>query len=282
MARFTPILGHLSGKLAGNVFANNAGGAYIRQYVKPVNANTGAQQASRANFGSALTSWQSQTGIVKSQWGSYADTFFKPKISKVGVTYSGFNAWTSLRNSALNALRLKRTTTMKGGSTALTVLYTPFVAPTIAPVTLQSAMIEASTNAPLPIILTSASLTSAAALIATFTIGSLELLAPKFLESAGNIPCGVVFYGSNARSNSQAFVTNPYYNILGSTGIVGAITAWPVGGASTIEITMNTADYPLTGRKHWYSVGDNIRLEAFLISLNGASISIGAVSTTIT
>lgn len=42
----------IRGKVGGKVYSRNASGAFVRQYVKPVNANTSLQQAVRNNFAS--------------------------------------------------------------------------------------------------------------------------------------------------------------------------------------------------------------------------------------
>ena len=42
----------IRGKVGGKVYSRNASGAFVRQYVKPVNANTNLQQTVRNNFAS--------------------------------------------------------------------------------------------------------------------------------------------------------------------------------------------------------------------------------------
>lgn len=73
MALFKPILGQISGKIAGNVFAHNKAGAYIRQHVVPTNPNTPLQAVYRAMMSAITSRWQTVVTIEqKAAWASYA------------------------------------------------------------------------------------------------------------------------------------------------------------------------------------------------------------------
>jgi hypothetical protein len=95
MAKFTPLYGNISGKLGANVFAHGKGGAYIRTFKPPTNANSAAQQAARVNFSNASRAWSALTSAQKGSWNQFAATLFSPKKPKSGVTYSGASAYSS-------------------------------------------------------------------------------------------------------------------------------------------------------------------------------------------
>lgn len=103
MAKITPFLGNISGKIAGNVFSSGKGGAYIRQFVKPTNANSASQIRARIAFSAGSRAWGALSTINKSAWNSFAFDSFSPKFPKPGVTYSGASAYASLLNQALSA-----------------------------------------------------------------------------------------------------------------------------------------------------------------------------------
>ena len=96
------MIGELSGKLGGNVFARNKSGAYIRQYVIPVDPRTIAQVNARSKFGAASSNFHALTPEQKANWQNFASNVFNPKTGKLGVS-SGFNAFVSLNNVVLNA-----------------------------------------------------------------------------------------------------------------------------------------------------------------------------------
>lgn len=96
------MIGELSGKLGGNVFARNKGGAYIRQYVIPVDPRTISQLNARNSFGIASSSYHSMNPAQKSRWNNFASSVFNPKTGKIGVS-SGFNAFVGLNTSVISA-----------------------------------------------------------------------------------------------------------------------------------------------------------------------------------
>ena len=105
MARITGggMIGELSGKLGGNVFARNRGGAYIRQYVMPIDPATLAQLNARNKFGESSSSYHALTPGQKAGWQNFANSVFNPKTGRMGVP-SGFNAFVSLQNSIKNVV----------------------------------------------------------------------------------------------------------------------------------------------------------------------------------
>lgn len=93
--------GEMRGKLGSMVFARNKGGAYARQFVKPVDPSTIAQQTARSKFGGVSSLYHSLADGDKANWNNFASSVFNPKTGKIGVS-SGFNAFVSLANVVSN------------------------------------------------------------------------------------------------------------------------------------------------------------------------------------
>jgi len=85
MALFTPILGNISGKVAGNVFSRNRGGSYVRLGTNVVNPNTPAQQQVRAIMGDLAVAWSEDlTAADRTAWDLYAAAV--PMVNRIGAT----------------------------------------------------------------------------------------------------------------------------------------------------------------------------------------------------
>ncbi len=94
MAKFTPLLGHLSGSVAGNVFSHNRNGPYIRGRSIPVNPQTDRQNLVRGFFGAAASAWSATlTEAHRSAWDRYAQN--TPLTDNTGSVFfmSGINAY---------------------------------------------------------------------------------------------------------------------------------------------------------------------------------------------
>ena len=73
-----------SGKLGGNVFARNRGGAIIRNRVVPLNPQTDAQQFVRAAFGAMSALWRTLTNAQRQAWDAVVNDF--PTVNRLGET----------------------------------------------------------------------------------------------------------------------------------------------------------------------------------------------------
>ena len=93
MAKFIPLLGQLSGTIAGLVFSHNRNGAYVRQRALPINPLTNMQSKIRSIFAGSANAWSITTDIQKTAWRAYAQTM--PLVDSLGQSYfiSGFNAY---------------------------------------------------------------------------------------------------------------------------------------------------------------------------------------------
>lgn len=73
------------GKIGAQVATRNRGGAVMREYVVPVDANTGAQATHRMEFAAVLDLWQSLDQDERNEWARAAE--FVTKRNTVGNNY---------------------------------------------------------------------------------------------------------------------------------------------------------------------------------------------------
>jgi len=79
----------MSGKLGGTVFARNKTGAYSRNWVKPINANTTKQQTVRNEFANLIARWKDLTEAQQTAWEDMAPQY--PYTNRLGESseYTG-------------------------------------------------------------------------------------------------------------------------------------------------------------------------------------------------
>lgn len=275
MARFTPFLGELSGKLVGNVFARNKGGSYVRGWVKPTNPRTQAQMAVRSSFSSAASAWTALSAELKSSWNNYALNYFKPRVIKAGATYSGFQAFVSLRNAALQAQRLQRSS--KFADIIVTATFGPYSPQSEPPTNIFQGNLTVTGQPPLNMWLVSATLVAATGAV-TFTLdtsGPITDPSPKFTDPDSGSDFGFILFASGKNNSSQL-----YQQCLGAFKHPIGVAMW----SPSIDFTMNmtTSDYDTASRKLWYTVGDTIKISCFALSTRGESVLIGQVPVTVT
>ena len=82
----------MRGSIAGNVFSRNRYGAYARARTKPINPNTGLQQAVRACLAFLTDRWSATlTGVQRAAWNLYgANVVMTNKLGE-SINLSGFN-----------------------------------------------------------------------------------------------------------------------------------------------------------------------------------------------
>lgn len=78
------------GKIAGNIFSRNKGGAYVKKYTVPTNPQTPRQLEVRAQFSTISVFWATLTDLQRASWESAAALI--PFENSVGEAYflSGF------------------------------------------------------------------------------------------------------------------------------------------------------------------------------------------------
>lgn len=82
----------MSGSIAGNTFARNRYGNYIRARTKPVNPKTSLQQRARAAMAAVVERWaETLTAVQRTAWNLYASNI--NMLNKLGesIKLSGFN-----------------------------------------------------------------------------------------------------------------------------------------------------------------------------------------------
>jgi len=269
MARAEYINAILSGKLGGAVYSRNKSGAYIRNYVKPTNANTKAQQSARANFAGAASGFGTLGETKRQGWNEFAITNFRPKSAKSGIAWSGFNAFLSLKQVVRQSKTRTRTATAVADATAIVLTQSGFEFNNSAPVALMPAQIVDSTSQALSITLTAATLAPDFAFTATFTLERELTAAPLFTPIAGQQDAGIVFYMSEGRATPDQYVQRPDEIMLAALEPISSIADWPAGGASDITFSWTNAGFEAGDYKALPQSGSWVRLSAYLTGANG-------------
>ena len=93
----------MSGKMAGNVYARNKGGAYVRNWVKPTNPATTKQQNQRNTLSLKSAAWRGLTDEQRDSWKSWADD--NPVLDRLGssIVLTGAQAYTKININRDNA-----------------------------------------------------------------------------------------------------------------------------------------------------------------------------------
>jgi len=104
--KFTPgiAVGAMSGSIGGSTASHNAGGAYFRTRVVPVNPQTPAQTTVRSNLSNASARWGGVlTQIQRDGWVTFAENF--PIVDRLGqaLQLSGQQAYVRLNSRLLAA-----------------------------------------------------------------------------------------------------------------------------------------------------------------------------------
>lgn len=91
-----------SGKVGGNVYSRNRGGAYRKNWVKPNNPQTTYQTAVRTIFTGFSQGWRLLTSAQRTAWNSMVENF--QRVNRLGDlrTLSGKALYQSLNNNLLN------------------------------------------------------------------------------------------------------------------------------------------------------------------------------------
>lgn len=275
------LVGDLRGSLGGVTASRNKAGGFLRQRVTPTNPQTNVQQANRAAFGSAGSSFHALTPLQKQLWNQFAIDYFTPRGGRIpGVTYSGQQAYTSLLATVTRSNNLIRETDFSGG----VIDIVPFDFSIAPPTGQMSARITAtgSPSAPpdgYPIVITNASMTVAGALTVNVGIGDQGPVSPSLtgdLKTVGDNsqPVGINFYISQKGTQQAGLQNGGKLSLIGSTGLLTDVT---VSNYAT-PIIMGQADIDISGRKKWFVMDQWVDIHAFLVGKNGQSQPIGKVS----
>lgn len=275
------VIGELSGKMGGAVFARNRGGAYVRQYVVPVDPRTSAQISARSNFGIAASNYHGLNEDQKSLWRNFASNVFNPKTGRAGVP-SGFNAYVSLQNVINNFRNLAASFKFDGIAAPTTAMN--FKNSNVPP----SFALEANFLLNTPGTVVPYTLTSLFSTNWTYGISEVEIpisfdlrlnggVGPSSeltstVDAKGNI-FGFKLFMSNALPQASSFVENPYLIDLGTIKPV----AFTTPGTSVDVITVTAT--ALLQNQNYNSipeVGQWVEISLFAVSQTGMLLKIGS------
>lgn len=264
----------LSGKLGGIVASHNKAGGYFRAFTTPTQPNTVIQSWARARFASASSAWHGLTDPQKNIWNLFAVTDFKAQRGNIpGVTYTGAQAFTSLRTTAIGQEDYKNGTI---STPAVTATYGTFTAPTTAPAN-NFGGIPTIAGVPYPLILKSATFqASTATLTATFEGGGGLTLptAPDFVDFTSGLGFGFGFYLSMPGVQANTYKPNAGFTLLASCGQPTITLGW-ISGTSFTVTAIGPANIA-TRHKLWYGVLDFVKVTAFAVSsTTGQSAPLG-------
>jgi len=96
LIKFGMVVTDARGKLGGQVFSKNKGGAYVRTKVTPVNAQTAAQTSSRQLLSQFSSEWKALTQAQRDAWNAAAPNFPGTNVFGDAVVKSGKNLFTRL------------------------------------------------------------------------------------------------------------------------------------------------------------------------------------------
>lgn len=288
--KITPFLGNLSGKLAGNVFARGKGGAYVRQFVPPVQPKSPAQIRARIAFANGSRAWSLLSASAKSAWNSFAQSSFSPKNPKPGVTYSGASAYSSFLNQC-NSVNAAKETDQKIsiGATTVNLIDSSYQTSTTPPSGKFSGQVYSGgllTSAPLS--LESLSLqvgpTSSCNLglgISGSGIDPATFTLPEFVDQVTGEPFGFAIYTSSripSGTTKPAQVQKQLFAMLNPIEVAPA--DGPIEEPNWLLWFMQAQN--LTDSKYQLSAGDVVTADVFAISKSGASVLIGSKEVTLT
>jgi hypothetical protein len=288
MAKVTYITGIYSGKLAGQVFSRNKAGAYVRQWVKPINPRTIAQQAARTTFGNASNQYHMLTNSQKALWNAFAP-FFNPKGVSIPSGISGFNAFIALNNLAKSSHDAEVTFDVLKNDTGtpLTKTNKSFVANLDAPAhNLITSYQYDGGNAPL--ILHPADISFAMSESGTFTFDFTLQANPSitsglgvtnpFTDTHGN-QYGFTFYMSNGVQQDHNFKKNPEIQKLFS------IPNFELSAAPTAILNYGLSGTGGISPSKYQSLpvaGQSVQITVYQTGINGMCNKICSFDTTVT
>jgi len=96
---YQQMIGEISGKLNGSVFAKNRGGNYIRTKVSPVNARTAAQLQARNLLSGYSQAWRNLTQTQRDSWNSASSDWSLATVFAQGATATGHGLFVTLNTN---------------------------------------------------------------------------------------------------------------------------------------------------------------------------------------
>ena len=103
LIKFGPMVSEASGKIGGSVYARNRGGAYVRDWTKPLKSTSPAALAAKSRLAAYSQAWQALTDAQRASWKAWAAA--NPVINRLGESrvLSGNQAYVQI-NGVLGAI----------------------------------------------------------------------------------------------------------------------------------------------------------------------------------
>lgn len=274
------MIGELSGKLGGNVFARNKAGAYIRQYVIPVDPKSIAQMNARNSFGASSSGYHNLTDIEKAEWQSFATNFYLPKNRPNTGQFSGFNAYTSLANvvNTANRLNIESLSWSADANPIAVTASNQFILSSRTPgAQLQANMLSSMSELITLHLSESSQVHTNGSFSISLVLGGINSPIPSsptlpFQDGAGN-EIGFAFYMSNPVQQESMFISNPELYCLGFTpGIANTTT--DLSAINTLTINGKAVD---VAKYQSFPSQDNwVRLTGYIVGETGQMIRFGS------
>jgi len=93
LVKLGPVIAEARGKVGGAVFSRNGAGAYVRQWIKPVDPSSARQNLARARMTSCLAAWRALTAAQRGAFNDSAKRTAFPNALGDPVAPSGFNLY---------------------------------------------------------------------------------------------------------------------------------------------------------------------------------------------
>lgn len=93
LVKYSPLVSEVRGKVGDVIFSRNTYGAYVRDYVIPLNPNTTYQQTARNLMSAAVILWQGLSEDQRTQWRAYASELIRTNRYNDLSRLSGYNAF---------------------------------------------------------------------------------------------------------------------------------------------------------------------------------------------
>jgi len=276
MAKFNPIIGTLSGKLGGSIYAFNQSGPYVRSYVKQSYPNTTAQQNAKYYFGLAISDWAALSDSQKSEWNTFATNLYSPLNPKKGVKFSAWNAYMGLYTTTQSANHATRHFSVKFGSTTQTFTspgYIPLVNP---PAYRLDNSLQCQNGQRYNITMLPPTVAANGTFTSSFSMNITYGKSPQFTNYSQSEYVGFMWYVSKGLSSTQTFYKNNRFFALAATPPLSSINTSSIPSWNNMTFTFSSTDISPTYYKYFISSGQKIRVTSYLVSGSGQKALIGS------
>lgn len=285
MARLrNPILGDISGKVAGVVFSNNKSGAIIRKRVKGTNPKTAAQTAARNVFGSGSASWAALSGSEQSQYNEFAKSMYVPLKHKYQTKHTGAQAFRAIQTVVSGSTLKQLTTVVKKGTDNSVITHTvaPPAVVVTGPLSSVGANIKDGTNPTKMLRISDCAFvhTGAVSFTVNFDPSAVGGLTGTTFLDGNSLAYGFTAYLSSKVPNSNAAVKSKLLYNLGNTGVL-TLTGGGCGGENAVKLSWDASSL-ISKFKSFLGAGNSSYLTVYVVGSNGTLAPVGSEFITLT